>query len=76
MEINLCVRPTQASVSQRVHHYGSLPGVSSRVSVYPEARLAVVVLVNIDARENFNLIIDNTIADRVLGLTKIHWEER
>jgi len=60
----------------RVHHYGSIPGVSTRVSVYPEARLAVVVLANIDARENFNLIIDNAIADRVLGLPKIPWEER
>jgi hypothetical protein len=70
------VRLTRAPVSQRVHHYGSIPGVSTRVSVYPEVRLAVVVLVNIDARENFNLVIDNTIADRVLGLAKIPWEER
>jgi len=60
----------------RIYHFGSLPGVCSRVSVYPEAGIALVLLANIDEKEIFNRIVENHVVDLALGLDPIDWQSR
>jgi len=44
--------------------------------MYPEAGLAIVVLVNMNHRGSFNQIIENHLADRALKLDVISWDTK
>ena len=66
----------RSAYPQRITHAGELPGVSSRLSVYPDTGLIVVILVNINGKLWFNKIIENHLADRALGLDPIDWGKR
>jgi len=61
---------------ERIHHYGSLPGVSAKISIFPDAGFAVVILTNIDQKDTFNQILENHLADQALGLDHIDWHHR
>lgn len=56
----------------RVQHGGNIDGFSALVSLFPNDRLGIVVLVNKDASPLHSLVT-LTVADRVLGLEPKDW---
>lgn len=56
----------------RVQHGGNIDGFSALVSLFPNDRLGIVVLVNKDASPLHGLVT-LTVADRVLGLEHKDW---
>jgi CubicO group peptidase (beta-lactamase class C family) len=59
----------------RVDHGGNIDGFSANTAFYPSDSLGIVVLTNQNASA-LNNVVRNTLADRLLGLKGIDWNER
>lgn len=59
----------------RVDHGGNIDGFSANTAFYPTDSIGIVVLTNQNA-SSLNNVVRNTIADRLLGLTPIDWNDR
>lgn len=58
----------------RVHHGGSTLEFNSYVTLFPQAKTGVVVLIN--SSSPASTILANVLSDLVLGLTPIDWSQR
>ena len=59
----------------RVQHGGNIDGFSANVAFFPSDSIGIVVLSNQNGSRVPNLV-RNTIADRMLGVTKTDWTQR
>lgn len=59
----------------RVQHGGNIDGFSANVAFFPSDSIGIVVLANQNGSRVPNLV-RNTIADRILGVTKTDWTQR
>ena len=59
----------------RVQHGGNIDGFSANVAFFPSDSIGIVVLSNQNGSRVPNLV-RNTIADRLLGVTKTDWTQR
>lgn len=58
----------------RVEHGGNIDGFSASVGFYPSDGIGIVVLVN-QNNSSIPAVVRNTIADKLLGLDPIDWNE-
>jgi CubicO group peptidase (beta-lactamase class C family) len=56
----------------RVQHGGNLDGFTSRITLFPQEKLGIAVLVNMEV-SNLPELITRTLSDRILGLEKRDW---
>ncbi len=59
----------------RVDHGGNIDGFSANTAFFPSDSIGIVVLTNQNGSA-LNNLVRNTIADRLLNLTSIDWNER
>lgn len=59
----------------RVDHGGNIDGFSANVAFYPTDSIGIVVLTNQNA-SSLNSVVRNTIADRLLVLKPVDWNDR
>ncbi len=59
----------------RVEHGGNIDGFSASASFFPSDSIGIIVLTN-QNRSALTGVVRNIIADRILGLKKIDWNER
>jgi len=59
----------------RVDHGGNIDGFSANTAFYPADSIGIVVLTNQNV-SSVNSVVRNTIADRILGLKYVDWNDR
>jgi CubicO group peptidase (beta-lactamase class C family) len=59
----------------RHEHGGNIDGFSASVALYPRDSLGIIVLTNMNST-GLTGVVRNYVADRLLGLTMVDWNER